>query len=393
MSQLETIKNTQDQYVMGTYARFDVALDHGHSAAAYDADGKKYIDFGSGIGVNSLGYADEGWAAAVCEQAKKLAHTSNLYYSPVQARLSEQLCKVSGFSKVFFCNSGAEANEGLIKLARKYSFDKYGKGRSTILTLNNSFHGRTVTTLSATGQDKFHNYFFPFTEGFRFIDPELSSFKKALSDDVCAVLMEAVQGEGGVVPINAEFVREAAKLAAQKDILLLFDEVQCGIARTGKFFGYEHFDVKADAVSCAKGLAGGLPMGAVLCSQKLGGVLSRGDHGTTFGGNPLCCAGAEEVLKRVANEPFYAQVTQKSDYIREKLSNMPKVKNIRGLGLMLAFDIEGVDSGKAAARLAQLGLLILTAKKSLRMLPPLVITKDEIDEGLAVIRRFIDETV
>lgn len=390
MQSFEEIKQTEKTYLMPTYARFNVALESGHGATAADVAGKTYVDFGSGIGVNSLGYADPAWVDAVCAQAKKLAHISNLYYSPVMVDTAKALCEASGFKRVFFCNSGAEANEGLIKLARKYSFDRYGRGRSTILTLENSFHGRTVTTLSATGQDAFHNYFFPFNEGFRFVKAnDAAAMEAAMGEDVCAVLLEAVQGEGGVVPLETEFVQKTAALAKEKNILLLFDEVQTGIGRTGKFFAYEHFGVAADAVSCAKGLAGGLPIGAVLCSEALQDVLGPGTHGTTFGGNPLSCAGAGEVLRRVTAPGFLNEVSEKGAYIRTRLAAIPGVKNIRGLGLMLAFDIEGTEAKTAADALLERGLLILTAKASLRMLPPLVITKEELDKGLAILSAYI----
>ena len=387
MSHFETIRDKVNNHVMNTYSRFDVALESGRGATARDADGKTYIDFGSGIGVNVLGYADEGWIAAVTAQARKLAHISNLYYSPVQAQLAEMLCQITGFGRVFFANSGAEANEGIIKLARKYSFDKYGKGRSTIVTLENSFHGRTVTTLSATGQDVFHQYFFPFTEGFKFARVnDIDGIRTAFTDDVCAVLLEAVQGEGGVYPLDPAFVTEVAALAKEKDILLLFDEVQTGIGRTGTFFAFEQYGVSPDAVSCAKAIAGGLPMGAVLCTERLAGVLTPGTHAATFGGNPLACAAAVEVVGRVSKPAFLAQVKEKSAYIRQKLREIDGVHSIRGLGLMIGFEVEGVDSHEAAVKAAENGLLILTAKTALRMLPPLVITKDEIDRGLAILR-------
>jgi acetylornithine/N-succinyldiaminopimelate aminotransferase len=394
MQNFEKIKSTEKQYIMPTYARFEVAIESGKGATAtgIDATGvaKTYIDFGSGIGVNSLGYADDGWIKAVSEQAAKLAHISNLYYSPVQVQLAKLLCEKAGFSKVFFANSGAEANEGMIKLARKYSFEKYGKERATIVTLVNSFHGRTITTLAATGQEHFHNYFFPFTEGFKFAEANnIESLKDACTKDVCAIILEAVQGEGGVMPLDAGFVAKAAELAKQNDILLMFDEVQTGIGRTGKLFGFEHFGVKPDVISCAKGLAGGLPIGAVLCSEALDNVLATGMHGTTFGGNPICCAGAIEVLNRVANPEFLEEVCEKSEYIIDRLKKMPSVKNIRGKGLMLGFEINGTDSKKAAVELVGLGLLILTAKNVLRMLPPLVITKAEIDIGLNILEQYI----
>jgi acetylornithine/N-succinyldiaminopimelate aminotransferase len=392
MTEFEEIKQKNDKYVMNTYSRFDVALVSGKGATAQGADGVTYTDFGSGIGVNALGFADEGWCDAISRQAKQLAHISNLYYSPVQAELGELLCGITGFDKAFFCNSGAESNEGLIKLARKYSFDKYGKGRATIVTLNNSFHGRTVTTLAATGQEVFHNYFFPFTQGFKLAEPnDLESVKAAFTGDVCGILLEAVQGEGGVYPLDFDFVNEVAALAKQKDILLMFDEVQAGIGRTGKFFAFEHFGVEPDVVSCAKALAGGLPMGAVLCTKALSGVLSAGTHATTFGGNPLACAGAIEVLTRVSKPEFLKSVTEKSKYIKQSLLKIKGVGNIRGLGLMLGFEAQGADSKAVAVKAAEKGLLILTAKTALRLLPPLVITKEEIDRGMAILAQSIEE--
>ncbi len=385
-------KAKYDQYVMHSYGRFDVALASGKGATAKGVDGKTYIDFGSGIGVNALGYADDGWVKAVSEQAAKVAHISNLYYSPVQAECAELLCERSGFSRVFFCNSGAESNEGLIKLARKYSFDKYGKGRDIVLCLNNSFHGRTVTTLAATGQNVFHNYFFPFTEGFRFVDANDAAGLAAAvgKGDVCAVLMEAVQGEGGVYPLDADFVKKTAKIAAENDVLLCFDEVQCGIGRTGNLFAFEHYGVKPDIISCAKALAGGLPMGAVLCGEKCKDVFTPGTHASTFGGTPICCAAAIEVLSRVATPEFLAHVREKAAYLRAELGKLAGVHDIRGLGLMIGFDADGVESAKAAALAAERGLLVLTAKKSIRLLPPLVITKDEIDKGLSILSGVFD---
>lgn len=379
------VKEKVDKYIMNSYSRFDVALESGKGAKAYGC-GKSYIDFGSGIGVNALGYCDDGWVKAVSEQAAKLSHCSNLYYSPIQGELAELLCNRTGFKGVFFCNSGAEANEGAIKLARKYSFDKYGRGRATIVALKNSFHGRTVTTLSATGQDVFHNFFFPFTEGFKFAEAgNFDSVKEACTKDVCAVLMEPIQGEGGVLPLDTEFVKKVAELCRKNDILLMFDEVQTGIGRTGKFLAHEHFGVEADVVSCAKALAGGLPMGAVLCRDGLEKVLSAGTHATTFGGNPIACAGALEVVKRVSDEKFLKDVTEKGEYIRTRLSKIDGIGEIRGKGLMLGFDVDGLSSKDVAAKAAENGLLILTAKTALRMLPPLTITKEEIDCGLDIL--------
>lgn len=383
------VKEKVDKYVINSYARFDVALESGKGAKAYGC-GKSYIDFGSGIGVNALGYCDDGWVRAVSQQAAKLSHCSNLYYSPIQGELAELLCGLTGFKSVFFCNSGAEANEAAIKLARKYSFDKYGKGRATIVTLANSFHGRTVTTLSATGQDVFHNYFFPFTEGFKFaLANDFTSVRDACTEDVCAILMEPIQGEGGILPLDMKFVQDVADLCKEKDILLMFDEVQTGIGRTGKILAHEHFEVKADVVSCAKALAGGLPMGAILCRDGLENILAAGTHATTFGGNPIACAGALEVLKRIGNEKFLAEVENKGEYIKERLSKIDGIGEIRGKGLMLGFDIAGISSHDVASAAAKNGLLILTAKSALRMLPPLTITMDEIDEGIKILERTI----
>ena len=297
----EEIRNDEQQYMMHAYGRFQTALVSGKGAVAKDVDGKEYVDFTSGIGVNCLGYCDDGWVKAVSEQVATLQHISNLYYSPLQTEVSKKLCALTGFDKVFLCNSGAEANECAIKIARKYSFDKYGKGRQKIITLVNSFHGRTVTTLAATGQDVFHNFFFPFTEGFEYAEANnIDSVKNCIDDEVCAVFIELIQGEGGVMPLDKEFVNEIEKICKEKDILLMIDEVQTGISRTGAFYCYQNYGIQPDVITSAKGLAGGLPMGACLCVEKLADVLGAGTHGTTFGGNPIACAGAKEVLSRVA---------------------------------------------------------------------------------------------
>lgn len=389
MPKLKEIKEKFDSHIMKSYSRFDVLIEKGKGAKAENGE-KNYIDFTSGIGVNALGYCDDGWVKAVSNQAAKLSHCSNLYYTSVQSELAELLCKVSGFENVFYCNSGAESNEGIIKLARKYSFDKYGKGRATVVTLKNSFHGRTVTTLAATGQDIFHNYFFPFTEGFKTAEANnYESVKEAFTDDVCAIIMESIQGEGGVLPLEKDFVKKVSALCKEKDILFLFDEVQTGIGRTGKFFGYENFDVEPDAVSCAKALAGGLPMGAVLASKKLSGVFTPGTHATTFGGNPICCAGALEVVKRVSDKKFLKEVNDKADYFKKKLSKIKGISEIRGLGLMMGFEFSGLKSSEIAKKAAENGLLILTAKTSVRLLPPLTITKEEINEGINILENTV----
>ena len=306
---LQQIKDDDHKYIMNTYGRFNAALVKGKGAKAWDESGKEYIDFTSGIGVNCLGYSDDGWVKAVTEQAARLQHISNLYYSPLQTELAKKLCEITGFSKVFFANSGAEANECAIKLARKYSFEKYGKDRTEIVTLENSFHGRTVTTLSATGQDVFHNYFFPFTEGFSFAKAnDMESVKAKVNNNTCAVMIELIQGEGGVNPLEKGFVIELADYCSENDILLIIDEVQTGVGRTGSFYCYEQFGIKPDIISSAKGIGGGLPMGACLCSENLRDVMSPSTHGTTYGGNPIACAGALEVLKRVSDKKFLEYV-------------------------------------------------------------------------------------
>ena len=300
---MSTIEQT-NLHIMPTYIRNEVVIVNGHGATCYDADGKKYIDFGSGIGTTSLGYCNDAWAEAVCAQVKKVQHTSNLFYHQPQAEFAEKLCAMSGYSKVFFGNSGAEANECAIKIARKYSFDKYGKGRHNIITLVNSFHGRTITTLSATGQDVFHNYFFPFTEGFRFAKAnDIADLYDKLDDTVCGIMIEYVQGEGGVMALNPDFVAEIRKICDEKDILMIADEVQTGIGRTGKLFAGEHYGCKADITTAAKGIGGGLPIGVCLASEKCADVLNIGAHGSTFGGkywkhliSPVCWT---EFLKKV----------------------------------------------------------------------------------------------
>ncbi len=388
----EEIRNDEQQYMMHTYGRFQTALVSGKGAVAKDVDGKEYVDFTSGIGVNSLGYCDDGWVKAVSEQAATLQHISNLYYSPLQTEVSKKLCELTGFNKVFLCNSGAEANECAIKIARKYSFDKYGKGRQKIVTLVNSFHGRTVTTLAATGQDVFHNFFFPFTEGFEYAEANnIESLKSCINDEVCAVFIELIQGEGGVMPLDKEFVGEIEKICKEKDILFMVDEVQTGVSRTGAFYCYQNYGIQPDVITSAKGLGGGLPMGACLCVEKLADVLSAGTHGTTFGGNPIACAAAKEVLSRVTTEDFLKEVNAKGEYIREKLQGMANVKEVRGMGLMIGIVTEKDNAKEIAKKCVENGLLILTAKNLLRMLPPLNITYEEIDRGLSVLKKVMED--
>ena len=388
----EEIRNDEQQYMMHAYGRFQTALVSGKGAVAKDVDGKEYVDFTSGIGVNCLGYCDDGWVKAVSEQAATLQHISNLYYSPLQTEVSKKLCALTGFDKVFLCNSGAEANECAIKIARKYSFDKYGKGRQKIITLVNSFHGRTVTTLAATGQDVFHNFFFPFTEGFEYAEANnIDSVKKCIDNEVCAVFIELIQGEGGVMPLDKEFVNEIEKICKEEDILLMIDEVQTGISRTGAFYCYQNYGIQPDVITSAKGLAGGLPMGACLCVEKLADVLGAGTHGTTFGGNPIACAGAKEVLSRVTTEDFLKEVNAKGEYIREKLKTMANVSEVRGMGMMIGIVTEKDNAKEIAKKCVENGLLILTAKNLLRLLPPLNITYEEIDRGLNILKKVMEE--
>jgi len=378
-----------EQHVLPTYAhiRRGAAIISGRGATVTDADGKNYIDFGSGIGVSSLGHGDEGWLAAVTAQLNNIAHVSNYYPSQPAALLAQKLCEKSGMKKVFFSNSGAEANEGAIKLARKYSADKYGANRATIVTLNGSFHGRTVTTLAATGQAVFHEHFHPFTPGFVHVEPnDVAALENALTADVCAVMIELIQGEGGVYPLEKNYVSALQKLCAARDILLICDEVQTGIGRTGKVFACEHFALTPDVLTLAKGLGGGLPIGAVLCAEPVAGVLGKGHHGSTYGGNPAVCAGANEVLSRVSGAGFLAEVERKNKFICDKLSKMKNVENIRGMGLMIGFDPVDGDAKKIAAASFDAGLLILTAgANALRLLPPLTISDEELEKGIEIL--------
>lgn len=374
------------QSVMQTYGRFPVAIDHGEGACLYSPEGKKYIDFTSGIGVSCLGYGNKKWIAAVTEQAGKLAHLSNLYYSAPYIELSKVLTERTGMRRVFFANGGGEANEGVIKLCRKYSYDKYGEGRSTIITLRDSFHGRTVTTLAATGQDVFHQYFYPFTEGFRYaVAGDLESVKALDDGTVCAVLLELVQGEGGVLPLEPGFVQALKALCEEKDWLLAVDEVQTGVGRTGSLFCFQQYDILPDVCSFAKGIGGGLPLAGVMASAKTEGVLTPGTHATTFGGNPICCAGALSVLEQL-DDTLLQSVREKGAYLREKIAAMPGVAEVRGMGLMLGVGLQdGLTAGDLVKKMLEQGLLCLTAgHNTIRLLPPLTISQAEMDEGLAI---------
>ena len=388
----QEIKALTGQYILNTYGRFPVALDHGTGATLYDPEGKAYIDFASGIGVASLGYGDGDWVKAITDQAGKLGHSSNLFYTEPPAKLAQLLCQRTGMAGVFFANGGGEANEGMIKLARKYSFDKYGKGRATIITLNNSFHGRTITTLTATGQEVFHNYFFPFTEGFRYADAnDMASLEAAAGDDVCAVMVELVQGEGGVLPLDRDYVQALSKLCAERDWLLLVDEVQTGVGRTGRLFAFQHYGILPDVVSFAKGIAGGLPMSGIMANAKCREVLGPGMHATTFGGNPVCAA-AGLVVQEKLSDAFLAQVEQKGAYLRQKIEelDLPCFGATRGLGLMIGIAVQdGWTNKDIAGKLIENGLLVLTAGPGMRLLPPLVISQAEMDQGLAVMKQVL----
>ena len=388
---MNTIENF-NQHVMPTYGRYDVVLDNGNGRNCIDENGKQYIDFGSGIGTNSLGYCDTDWQDAVCNQVRSLQHTSNYYYTKVQADFASKLCEITGYSKMFFGNSGAEANECAIKLARKYSFDKYGKGRSTIITLKNSFHGRTLCTLSATGQDVFHNYFFPFVEGFVNAEAnDIEDLKSKLDDTVCAVMLEFIQGEGGVNLLSKDYVKQVFEICHEKDIMVIADEVQTGVGRTGRFLASQNFGVIPDVTTLAKGIAGGLPMGVCLATEKYADVLSKGMHGSTFGGNPVCCAGGLVVLNKVSDETFLFEVSKKGAYIREKLCLLDEVQGITGLGLMLGISLKTKKAGDVVKEALDKGLLLLTAKDKIRLLPPLNITYEELDKGLSILCDILSE--
>lgn len=383
------IKETDDQYVSHAYGRFNVVLTDGKGSTVHDENGKEYIDFGSGIGVTAFGIADEEWKNAVIEQLGRIQHTSNLYYTEPCAELAKLLCEKTGMKKVFFGNSGAEANEGMIKFARKYSYDKYGEGRKTIITLVNSFHGRTVTTLSATGQEGFHKIFGPFTPGFKYCPAnDIEALNEMITDDVCAIMFECVQGEGGVLNLNADFVKEIARIAREKDILMCVDEVQTGNGRTGKYFSYMHYGIEPDIVSTAKGLAGGLPMGAVLFGSKLEDTVTPGSHGSTFGGNPIAAAGAISIVKRI-DDTFLQEVSDKSKYIVSKLKEIKGVKSVSGMGLMLGIETD-YKAADIANKCLEKGLLVLTAKTKIRLLPALNITKEETDKGLSILKEVIE---
>ena len=388
------IKAKDAKYLMSTYGRYDVDVKSGKGSCLTGFDGKKYIDFTSGIGVCSVGHGNKAYAKAIYKQAKNLVHISNLFYTEPGTLLAQELCERTGMKRVFFANSGAESNEGAIKVARKYSFDKYGQGRNNVITLENSFHGRTVTTLAATGQDVFHNFFFPFTEGFRYAPAnDFAALEGKVDDTVCAIMIELIQGEGGVLPLEKEYVNKIAQLCKEKDILLIVDEVQTGVGRCGTLYAFQGYGIEPDIVTSAKGLGGGLPLGAVLVGEKCKDVMGAGSHGSTFGANPVSTRAALEVLK-ILDSGVMAKVEAKGEYIREKIEamNLPQIKGIRGKGLMLGILVPEGEHKAYAAKLIEAGLLVLTAgKNAIRLLPPLTITYKEIDAGLAIFKKVMSE--
>lgn len=381
-------KQLDNTYIANTYGRFPLVAVSGKGARILDEAGKQYIDLGSGIAVDTFGVCDETWISAVEAQLHKLQHLSNLYYTAPQAELAALLCEKTGMKKVFFGNSGAEANECAIKCARKYSSDKYGKGRSTIITLVNSFHGRTMATLSATGQEAMHTHFGPFLAGFCHAPAnDFSALEKLCSPDVCAVMLELVQGEGGIIPLDKAYVAQVSKLCAERDILLVIDEVQTGNGRTGTLYAYMQYGLTPDIVTTAKGLAGGLPLGCALLGEKVQDTLGAGTHGSTFGGNPVCAAGAVSILKRL-DDALLQSVKEKGEYIKSALEGAPGVKSVSGLGLMLGIETEKNAKDILNACLER-GVIVLTAKNKIRLLPPLNITQEELKTAIEILKGVI----
>ena len=381
-----SIMDMDKAYVAGTYKRFPVEIVSGKGSHAVDSQGKTYVDMGSGIGVTAFGYGDEAWKAAVCAQLDKVQHTSNLYYNEPCARLAKLLCEKTGMKKVFFSNSGAEANECAIKAARKYSAEKKGADCYTIVTLQNSFHGRTLTTLAATGQDHFHQLYQPLTPGFVHVPAnDIQALKDCVAKvKVAGILMEVVQGEGGVLPLTAEYLAAANKLAHEQDIPLMMDEVQIGNGRSGKLYGYMNFDVQPDIVSTAKGLGGGLPIGACLLGEKVQNVLGFGDHGSTYGGNPVCCAGGVSIIGRLTDD-FLAEVQKKSAYVFQTLTGAPGIESVTGLGLMIGVK-PVAPAAEVVKKCMERGVLCLTAKNKVRLLPALNIPMEDLQFAVETIR-------
>ncbi|MDQ0359956.1 aspartate aminotransferase family protein [Breznakia pachnodae] len=385
-----TIKMKDALYIANTYNRYPLYAKYGNGCLIIDDEGKEYIDFTSGIGVTGLGHSFEPWVEATTKQLKDLEHISNLFYTKPAVEVAEKLCKKTDMKRVFFANSGAEANEGAIKVARKYAYDLYRGDRSEIITLKNSFHGRTLAALTATGQDSFHQNFGPFVDGFQYAEADnFEDLKNKISNKTLAIMVEIVQGEGGVVPLAKTYLDAIQDICDHQDILLIVDEVQTGIGRCGSFFAYMQYGLHPDIVTCAKGLGNGLPIAAILLGDKCADTLEFGDHGTTYGGNPVACAGASVVMDYM-NDKLYAHVNQMGNLLTTKLSAMKYVKDVSGLGLMLGIEIdESINPRDVVMECMDKGILILTAKNKLRLLPPLVINEEEIEKGLNVLEEVL----
>ena len=381
-----SVKQKDNEFIAATYGRFPLVITEGKGSLLKDEDGKEYIDLGTGIAVNTFGAADSDWINAVNKQLNKIQHTSNLYYTKPDTELAEMLCRRTGLKKVFFSNSGAEANECAIKVARKYAAEKKGAEYNTIITLKNSFHGRTVTTLAATGQEIFHKVFLPLTEGFVYAEANnTADLKQKVSENkVAAIMFEPVQGEGGVMPLSKEFVTAIAEIAENQDILMIADEVQTGNGRTGKLYGYMNYNILPDIVSTAKGLGGGLPIGATLLGEKVKDVLTAGSHGSTFGGNPVCCAGALNILSRI-DDTLLAEVREKSEYIVSELSTAKGVKSVTGMGLMLGIETEK-DANEVIDYCREKGVLVIKAKTKVRLLPALNIPWEQLKTAIQILK-------
>lgn len=381
------IKKIDGEYIANTYARFPVTIVSGKGSVAADDAGKEYIDMGCGIGVTAFGYCDEEWVKAVTAQLGKVQHTSNLYFTEPGALLAEMLCKKTGMKKAFFCNSGAEANECAVKAIRKYAAEKKGPDTYTIITMNNGFHGRTLTTLAATGQEHYHELFQPLTPGFVYADAgDIQSVKRLCAENkVAGILFECIQGEGGVVPLDKDFVLDVAALCADEDIVLAVDEVQTGNGRTGALYSYINYGIKPDVVSTAKGIGGGLPLGVCMLGEKTKDVFAPGDNGSTFGGNPVCCAGALSILSRL-DDKLMDEVKAKSAYVFSELSGAPGVKSVTGMGLMIGVEPENQTAGDVVKKCLDNGVLCLTAKSRVRLLPALNIPMDELKKAVAVVK-------
>lgn len=384
----------ESKYLMHTYNRFNIEMESGQGCYLKDTNGKEYLDLTSGIGVNCLGHNHPALVEAIQKQVATLMECSNLYYSQPMVDAAKKLVEYTGLSKVFFSNSGAEANEGMIKLARKYSYDKYGEGRDVIITLKQSFHGRTITTLKATGQDKFHQYYFPFTEGFEYAAAnDIEDLKRIANEKTCAVMVELIQGESGVVPLDSEYVKAVEEFCHSKDILFLVDEVQTGIGHTGTLFCFEQYNVLPDVVTTAKALGGGVPIGAVITGTKCKDTFGPGDHGSTFGGNPLSCKAADTVLSIVTEPDFLNHVKVVGAALKTGIENIQsdKIKEVRGIGLMLGIVVDPEKRADYVQAMMDKGLLTLTAgKDAIRLLPPLTLSLEEVDKALEIMKEVFE---